>query len=245
MPTIIPMERIIDVVVAYIVKRQMQGRPTTLRQMSRRVGIGVSAIKGLLEKNLVQYILIPYGEKEWVTSSIEIVIQSVPPMLALRNHFTTEEVEESYQRFMGDMEIELLDPEPMEADERINPVDNMDPYASYRIDTRQYQAIKHELISHKKLIREGIKRGFPGRAIDRATGGNRMRYIPAGALWRPYMYRNNRYYLREVLNHLYQVFNMYKRQSTAELKKYRKRHEDGYIVPTFMRKKIEKSKLHG
>lgn len=237
MPKSIPMEQVIDVVVSYVVKRQVQGRPTTLRQLSKRVGLGAPTIKGILEKHLVQYVLIPYGKKDWVTSGIEIAITAMPDMLAERNHFTVQQVEESYQRFLGDMKLEPVEEEEYEDEEgEIDPVTNMDPYAPYRINTEQYQTLKHELIPYLELIREARKRGFSGSAVMRATGGDRMRYELPGPLWRPYVYRNKRFYLREVLNHLNQSYKTYKLSGTADLKRYNKRKSDGDFVPTMLRR---------
>jgi hypothetical protein len=230
MPKAIPMEQVIDVVVFYLAKRQIQGRPTTLRQLSKRVGLGAPTVKAELEKHMVQYILIPYGDRIWVTSSIEIVLVTMPEKLAARNGFKLEDIEASYNRYFGEEELEPLDDEGEVED--IDPVTNMDPYAPYRITTRQYQALKHELISFPELIREGQKRGYAGRAIERATGGNRMRYALPGPLWRPYVYRNHRYYMREVLNYLHQAFATYKLPGTADLKSYRRRVARGEYVPT-------------
>lgn len=225
MPKSVPMEQVIDVVVLYIVKRQLQGRPTTLRQVSKRVGLGAPTIKAQLEKYSVKYVLIPYGEKEWVTSSTEIAIQSMPSRLAERNGLTIEQVEQSYVDILDSVELEPLESEVEEEEdvEELDPVTNMDPYYPYRIDTNQYQALKHELIDYRGLIREARKRGYSGSAIMRAVGGDRMRYALPGPLWRPYVYRNKRYYLREVLNHLNQCYRTYKLEKTGEKKRYRRK----------------------
>lgn len=223
MPRPIPLEQVVDVVVSYVVRRQIQRRPTTLRQVSKRVGLGVPTVKAQLEKAGVQYVLIPYGEKEWVTSGIEILITSMSERLAERNFFTVQQVEQSYRDFIGDVELLPLEEEEEGDDEDFDPVENMDPYYPYRIDTKQYQALKHELIDYQTLIREARERGYSGSAIMRSVGGDRMRYALPGPLWRPYVYRNKRYYLREVLNHLNQSYKNYKLSHTAEKKRYRRR----------------------
>lgn len=237
MPKPIPMEQVIDVVVSYVVKRQLQGRPTTLRQVSKRVGLGTSTIKGQLEYYLVQYVLIPYGEKDWVTSSIEIAIASMPDLLAERNNFTVQQIEESYNRFLGGVKLELMEEEGEEEDEEeIDPVTNMDPYYPYRINTQQYQALKNELIAYQELVREAKERGYSGSAIMRSVGGDRMRYIILGPLWRPYVYRNKRFYLREILNHLNQSYKSYSVEGTADLKRWRRRKSQPGYTPTPLRR---------
>lgn len=225
MPHPIPMEDVIDVLIIYLAKRQMQGRPTTLRQMSKRIGLGAPVLKAELEKNAVQYILIPHGERDWVTSSTEIAIVSLPEKLASRNGLSLEKIEESFQKYFGKHGLE-----PIDLDDQLTVGDrvlDMDPYAPYRITTDQYRALKSQLISYPQLIQEARERGYSGRAVERAVGGNRLRYGLASELWRPYVFRNHRYYLREVLNYLAESYTTYLMDSTAEKKKNQREGKTG------------------
>lgn len=224
MAKIVPMEHVIDVALSYIVKRQIQGRPTTLRQVSKRVGLGVSTVKGQFEKYAVQYVLIPFEEDNWTSSAIEVAVSSMPEKLAERNRFTVQQVEESYKNFMGDIELWPLEEgeEGEWEDRELGAITNMDPYYPYRIDTQQFQALKHELITFPELIEEGKKRGYSGAAIIRSVGGHKMVYALPGPLWRPYVYRNKRYYLKEVLNHLNQSYITYRSAVTAGKKRHRR-----------------------
>lgn len=235
----IPLEFVIDVEVFYIVKRQLQGRPTTLRQVCKRVGLGAPMVKGILEKNRVQYILIAYGEKDWVTSGIEIAIKSLPENIAIRNGYTTQQIEDAYEKYFGDYVLEKVE-ETVPIDpgtifkrggpkEEEDPVLAADPYAYYRIDTPQFQVLKHELIAYSDLIKEAMDRGYSGSAIRRATGGHRLIYELAGPLWKPYMYKNKRYYLREVLNHLNQSYKTYKFPKTGTLKMNNRKKKLGIV----------------
>lgn len=224
MPRPILFSDVIDIAVSYVAKRQLQGRPTTMRQLAKRIGLGSSTIKGVLEQHGVQYVLIPYDDKHWSQSNIEIVLSTLPENIAVRNGFSVEEIEKSFERlFEEEPEPVEQEEDGIEADIETDPVLNLDPYAPYRITSAQYQALRNELIDFPTLVEEGKKRGYPYRAIFRAVGGDRMRYKLPSAVWRPYFYKKKRYYLKEVLNHLNEVYLTYKNDNTADLKRYRRK----------------------
>lgn len=219
MPHPIKHSDVIDTAVSFVARRQIQGRPTTMRQLAKRVGLGASVIKSVFEEHGIQYVLIPYGEGKWAQSSIEIALMTLPEKVALRNGYTVKDVEDSYEKIFNSVQPEPLEPDEEGVFATIDPVLNMDPYGPYRIGTKEYQTLKHELIDFRTLVEEGKKKGYPYRAIQRATGGDRMRYKLPSPIWRPYVYKKKRFYLREVLNHLNQVYKTYKRSSTADLKR--------------------------
>lgn len=223
MPTPIPIGEVLDVTVAYLIRRQLQGRPTTLRQLSKRIGLGVPTIRGLLEKSQVEYILISHNETKWSASATEIAIKSMPENIARRSHLTKSQVEESYEKIFGEEELTPVVKEvklPKKEDPVLAAVVNVDPYYEYRITADEYRRLKDDLFDYKTLIKEVRKRGYPGAAVLRAVGGDRMRYELVTPVWRPYVYRNRRYYHKEVLKHLNDLYRTYKKAKTGRKKKF-------------------------
>lgn len=227
MPKPIPLGEVLDVTVSYLIRRQLQGRPTTLRQMSKRIGLGVPTIRGILEKNQVVYYLISHSEDSWSASSTEIAIRTMPEELARRNNLTQHQIEESYRKIFGDEE-----PQPIKRNRRgdnlrkppedpiMEAVNNADPYYQYRIDGEEFKRLKDKLLDYHTLIKEVRKRGYPGSAALRAVGGDRMKYELASPVWRPYVYRNRRFYHKDVLNHLNDLYKTYKKAKTGRKKKF-------------------------
>ena len=222
MPKPIPLSDVLDVTVAYVIRRQLQGRPTTLRQLSKRIGLGVPTIRGIMEKHQVDYVLIPHNDS-WAASSTEIAIRTMPEAIAARSNLTQIQVEVSYRKIFGDEEPEPLEEEEVtvsEEDPIMAAVSNVDPYYAYRIDINQYNRMRGELFDYGTLIKEVKKRGYSGAAVLRAVGGDRMKYELVSPVWRPYVYRNRRFYHKDVLQHLNDLFKTYKKAKTAKKKKF-------------------------
>jgi len=224
---------LLDSVLTYLIRRQMQGRPTTVRQVAKRVGLGHQIIKALMEKNKVDFVLIPIdsSRKSWTQNTIEVAIRDLPDLIAERNNFKAEEVRQSYIDIFGE-------PEPLPTvtkvgkkkaplakarPDEVNP-QTYDPYYLYRITTEEYQTLKNDLITLDELLAEARRKKYPLRAVRRATGGDRMKYRLASPVWRPYVYRNKRFYLRDVLQKLHECYRTYQHAETAE-KKWRQRRE--------------------
>lgn len=226
MPNPVAIGEVLDVALTYILRRQFQGRPTTVRQVSKRIGLGISTVKTLFEQYNVVYVLFSQDE-EWSSTAVEIAIRSMPEYLAERNGFTLSDIETSFNRLFGEGGAEKLEEdsllfqvEPLRTEEALvlSEIHEMDPYHAYRIDTNQFKVMKPHLISLEDLKAEAKRKGYPTSAIMRAVGGDRMRYGLVSPVWRPYVYRNIRYYLKDVLNHLPEVFQTYKRPKTGQKK---------------------------
>jgi hypothetical protein len=219
----VPNEELIYTAVRYLGRRQLQGRPTTLRQLSKRMGIGGSRILGIFEQFYVIYTLIPYAERSFI-SQIEVLLKEVPELIAERSGVPKENLEQAYVRLLEEVEVEKEDlltvyPHTLADEDMLNPVETVDALVYYRITEDQFQTMLPELISYEQLMKAAKKRGYRGSAIWRATGGDRMEYKLPGPLWRPYIFRKKRYYLKEVLNYLDQSDLTYKKPSTARLRR--------------------------
>lgn len=227
MPKPVALNEIVNVVLVYVVKRQRQGRPTTLRQVSKRVGVGAPTIQSLLDEAKVLYYVIAYGE-DYRKHKVEVAIRTLPEKVAIRAGLTVEMVEKSYRDVFGEGEPQIIQEiEPSENRGEETPALGLkgevigDPYAPYRIGSDEYRKLEKRLITYEDLIRQGRERGAAGSAVMRAVGGDRMKYPLVSSLWRPYVYRNHRYYLKEVLKNLDEVYTTYKHPAYGEIKKKR------------------------
>lgn len=223
MPKPVTFKELAAVVLTYVIKRQRQGRPTTLRQVSKRVSMGVPTVLHYLDLEKVNYIILAYGNDQR-DHKTEIAIRSIPAALAARMVYTVAQVEESYRAIFGEGETPVVykaDPANARADKagllRAEVVN--DPYGPYRIDSESYRALKKNLIAYDELIKLVRERGIPGSAAMRAVGGDKLRYPLASPVWRPYIYRNHRFYHKDVLKHLDEVYTTYKHPAYGERKK--------------------------
>src|SRR5690606_6990650 len=89
--------------VRYLVKRQVENRPTTLYQMAKRMGYGIEHLKGLMEEERVEYILIPHGD-ETNYKTTEILIRSIPQSIVVELGIANQRVEESFSAAFGEIE---------------------------------------------------------------------------------------------------------------------------------------------
>lgn len=241
----VPKDELVYTAVMYLGKRQLQKRPTTLRQLSKRMGIGGPRILGIFEQHHVIYTLIPYAEKAFI-SQLEVLLKEIPEEIASRAGIPKEEVEASYSDLLAEAEVAeeeflTVTPHTLVNEDVLEPVEAIDPLVYYRIDEEQLNALMPELITYKELVAAAKKKGYRPSAIWRATGGDRMEFKLPGPLWRPYIFRKKRYYLKEVLNYLDQSDLTYKKRSTAELRRQERngsRKNEPYI--DFDPKKIHK-----
>lgn len=222
MPRPIPMEEVLDTAVVYILKRQVSGRPTTLRQLSKRVGLGVATTRGELDAGGVEYVLIAHDEETWAMSAMEIVIRSIPESLSAAVGFTLKEVENSFREIFGDSEPVPVDPTVVE-EEVSATVSDSDPYYIYRITAAEYRKMKKDLISYPELKERAKKEGYSGSALLRAVGGNRLTEKFAHPRWRPYIYQGSRFYKREVLKHLSDLQLTYKDREVSKTKEKKRK----------------------
>lgn len=221
MPNPIPLDRVVDTALIYVLKRQVQGRPTTVRQLSKRIGLGVSTIKGKLEEEEVDYVLIMQDEDSWSSSDLEIAIRAVPEKIAMRNNLTTEEIHDSYLAIFGN--DDPVEKEAMTEVDREEAINNSDPYYPYRITTAEYRKMKDKLIGYFDLVAYAKKHGYAGSAVWRAVGGDRLILEFATPMWRPYIYQGSRYYSKEVLKHLPDLLLTYKKDRTGKVKEQKRR----------------------
>ena len=225
MPKSVGINEVAPVVLAYIIKRQQQGRPTSLRQVSKRVSLGMPTIRTCLDREKTLYYEIAYGG-HILSHEIEIAVRSISERMASAIGVSVAEVEESYRRIFGEGEPDIV--RTVESPIKVSNKPSLvtlkaevvgDPYAPFRIEREEYRRIKKNLISYASLIQEARLQGVPGSAVMRAVGGDRLRYSPVSPAWRPYIYRNHRYYARDVLKRLDEVFLTYKHRNYGERKR--------------------------
>lgn len=220
----VPDNEVIYTAVRYLGRRQLQGRPTTLRQLSKRIGLGGPRVLGIFEQFRVVYTLIPYAERSFI-SQIEVLLKEVPEPIAERAGVPKNSLEQSYVRLVEAVEINEEDlltvtPHTLADEDMLEPTEAVDALVYYRITEDQLQTMLPELITYEQLMEYAKKKGYRGSAIWRATGGDHMQYKLPGPLWRPYIFRKKRYYLKELLNYLDESDLTYAKPSTA-----RKRRE--------------------
>src|SRR5690606_17032795 len=196
----------------------------------KRMGLGGERLTGIFERERVQYVLIPYAGKR-LQGNIEILLSQLPEQLAIELGIDNVELQESFQKMFAKSQIKALEPhealpvpENSPGDE-LSPEETMDPYAFYRINDRQFVSLQDQLITFDELVRVAKKKGYTYRAIYRATGGPKMRYILPSQLWRPYVYRKKRYFLKEVLHYLHESDKTYQNPGVVQ----RNRRERAYI----------------
>lgn len=221
MPKPLPSYRVLEIAIKYISHRQIQGRVTTLRQFATRCGLGVSRLKGMFEKNKVEYVLLPH--QSWRSHSIEILIKDVPQELADLYKIDRKLVQRSYGKLLKEAK-EMDKVEKIAATEdspgfEMTPEEEVDPYLPYRINDQQFAALIDDLIEWSELLRIALDRGYSKWAIYRATGGPMMRYVFPSEVWRPYIVGKKRYFLREVLKHLPESDKTYKSPIQAIMKR--------------------------
>jgi hypothetical protein len=227
MPHPIPLDRVVPTAVGYLARRQIARRPTTLRQLSKRMGLGSTTITGMFETHGgIVYHLVRHGNRTR-QGNIEIFLEKVPVELAESANISLEELESSFREHFRNGS-----PRPLPAAERINSgipgepnrplVDDIDPYHAYRIREDEFEVLRPELITMRELMAHARAQGYSYSAIVRAVGGDKMRFQLAGPTWRPYIFRNKRYYLRAVLANLAESDATYKYPSTAGRKRARR-----------------------
>lgn len=218
----IPSETV-EVAVFFLVKRQLQGRPTTLRLLSKRIGLAASRLLDAVEVYGIRYVLVSHEELRGRVArgqnNTEVLLSYMPKDYALRLNIEAERVEESFRSVMGE------DPEPVdefvEAQEKgIEVAEKLDPFSGYRITKDKYEVLKNNLITFEELVQIGREQGYSVAAIRRATGGDRMRYQLPSFFWRPYVLGKKRYYLKDVIDHLPESDRTYK--SRGKLDKVRR-----------------------
>lgn len=158
------------------------------------------------------------GEMEEVELGTEIQVPEEDPVL------------ESVVEQVPLAPIPFLDEEPAAEDE-VDEVVQLDPYAPYRIDAQQFEVLRPQLLPSKELYAAARAQGFAERAINRAVGGDKMVFQPVGPFWRPFVYKGTRWYLKELLDHLEESDYTYRIQ-TARDKKRAKRA--AFLSATFL-----------
>lgn len=195
----------LELATIYLTKRQLQGRPTTLRRLGKRMGISASQVLDGLESKGLRYVLLAHeelgGRKKRGTTNTEVLLSHVPEAYAKSISLDAQAVEESFR------EVFRSDPEPVddyvEAQEAGQVIaDTLDPFAPYRITPDKYEVLKEFLITFEELVQVAREQGYAVSAIRRACGGDRMREPLPSFFWRPYVLGKKRFYLKDVVDHL-------------------------------------------
>lgn len=195
----------VEIAVTYLAKRQLQGRPTTLRQLGKRMNFVSGAVLDAMEERGVRYALIPHDEigsrVRWGQSKTEVMLRYVPENYAKILGVSVGEVEKSFTRIFGENPKPVA--EYVEAQEyEAYVAEKVDPFSDYRISRDKYEAIKKDLITFEELMQVAREKGFSVSAIRRATGGDRMSLPLPSFFWRPFVLGKKRFYLKDLLYHL-------------------------------------------
>lgn len=224
MPSPIPTAKVLETALSYLVRRQLQGRPTSVRNLSKRMGLGGSTLLAKMrQEEGLEFMLVQHSE-EFIQGKVEILIRDLPPFWYGFLGVDAETLKESFDALLPEGAAPLEDDPTILAPEevRISDAETLDPYHPYRITEEQFYTLRPHLITSRELFNEATKRGYSSSAISRATGGDRMRFKIVGPLWRPYIYQGKRYFLREVLSVLEQSYKSYKFRSTATRKRLKR-----------------------
>ena len=174
----------------YIGRKQVERRPVTLFNMSKRIGFGVSRLLALLEEHKVTYSLIQHEEK-YNARTTEVLLDHIPHDLAMDAGINAEKISQIYREIMDEAASEPVDPK------------QVDPYHGRRLDNRKFEMFSYMLISHEELKAAGKEAGYSKDLILRATGST-PGFKPPSKIWIPLMYRNRKFYYREILEHLHE-----------------------------------------
>lgn len=205
MPRPIPYYDLIFHILRYLVNRQIKERPTTLYQMSKRMGYGVEHIQSILEREKVGYVFINHSEAV-DDRTTEILIKSIPQSIVIQLGIDNQKIEAAF--------ISIL--ESIETDEKL--IDRIDPIAKYRIEDRAFEVLKPHLISWRKLSQELVRRGYPKHFVwIRLTKENL--YENLSPVWRPYYYKRNIYFLKKCLQHTRELAPYFKPTGTAKVRR--------------------------
>jgi hypothetical protein len=109
MPNPIPEWDYFRVILSYMIKKQLDYRPPTLKMLSLRVGIGADKILQVLDEHNVQYEEIKRTVKDKLAGR-ELLLVSIPPQLEELFSVDNKAIQETYQE-LKKREIEL-EPEP-------------------------------------------------------------------------------------------------------------------------------------
>jgi hypothetical protein len=236
MPRQIPYYDLLFHSIRYLLNRQVVHRPTTLYQLSKRMGYGVEHLQGLLEAERVEYVLVSHGEK-LDDKTTEILIRSIPETVVVELGVGNPEIEAAFISTLDNIEpIAKLDlPES-----NVQMVDLVDPLAKYRIQDRTFEIMKPELLRwqevNTKLVRKGYAKMF---FRDRFLEGKL--YEELSPVWRPFYYGVSTYFLRKCLQHVHELDQFFKVQggfTKNKLAKNRRKRYEPQNPFLFTRKSI-------
>lgn len=200
MPRQIPYYDLIFHILRYLVNRQIDQRPTTLYQLSKRMGYGVDHIQGILEGEKVEYVLIDHGEGADYRTT-EILLKSIPEFIVLQLGIGNEKIEAAF--------VSVLDKvEPISKSNLPNSdveiIDLIDPIAKYRIQNRTFDILKPYLMSGQQLSRKISRKGYPKTFVDFKLLGENL-YEKLSPVWRPYIHSGKAYFLKSCLAHVREI----------------------------------------
>lgn len=98
MPKPIPRWDMTRVLVQYLVTRQLEKRPVTVKEMSNRMGVGASVIFEMLNKEKIEYTRIP-ARIGW-DSEDRIILTSIPDKLVIQQKLPKEKILEAGEEIL-------------------------------------------------------------------------------------------------------------------------------------------------
>ena len=200
MPRQIPYYDLLFHVLRYLLLRQVGGRPTTLYQLSKRMGYGVGHIQGLLEAERVEYVLVSHGEK-LDDRTTEILVKKIPQTVVVELGIDNGTTQAAFNAVLGEVEplTKLKLP-----DSNVQMADLVDPVAKYRIQERTLEILKSELLSHQQLSAKLVRKGYPKNFVFVRLVKARL-YEELSPVWRPFYYGTATYFLKKCLRHLHEL----------------------------------------
>lgn len=178
-------------VVRYLIKRQTEDRPTTLWQLSKRMGYGIEHIQGTLEIEHVEYVLISHGE-ELDYKTTEILLKHIPQSLIVQLNISDQKIKEALISDLdGETDLPELDIERREL---------IDPNSFYRIGDRAFEVLRPYLLESSELSKKLVRKGYPKLFVTDKLIPEKL-YLDLGPVWRPYYHNRQIYFLKKCLKH--------------------------------------------
>lgn len=196
----------------YIGRKQVEGRPVTLFNMSKRIGLGINRLLALLEEHKVTYSLIQH-EEVYSPRTTEVILDYIPHDLAMDAGIDAEKISQIYRQTMKASAPDPVDPK------------KVDPFYGRRLDSRKFEMFSYMLISLQELKVAAKEAGYGRNLVLRSVGSIRG-FKPPSKLWIPLIYKRRKYFYRQILEHLHECEKTSKRLNgtkSVRIKKKKKK----------------------
>lgn len=103
MPNPIPSWAVVDTLISYLAKRQLNSIPTNIKQMSWRMGLGSVYLLKLLDESGVEYKLVRVGKKKNRQNTL-IILRDIPEEIAAGLAISREKIWDSEPKIPPEVE---------------------------------------------------------------------------------------------------------------------------------------------